>query len=176
MKKTITIATPLRLDCGVEIKNRLYKSAMSEQLADKHHNPGTELSRLYKTWAEGGIGISVTGNIMVDRRALGEPKNVVLDEESDQALFNAWAEAATVNNTHAWMQLNHPGKQSPRFLSKTPVAPSAVPLELGINSVFNMPRALTEPEILEIISKFAGCAGLAKKSGFTGVQIQKSHE
>jgi len=175
MTETIDISTPLSLSGGIEIKNRLYKSAMSEQLGDSRHNPGVELARLYNTWSQGGIGISITGNVLIDRNALGEPKNVVLDEQSDLEQFRDWAEAASQNNTHVWMQLNHPGKQSPNFLSKTPVAPSAVPLEVDIKSVFNLPRALTEPEIFDIITKFATSARLAKETGFSGVQIHCAH-
>ena len=174
-KKTIDITTPLQLSGVMEIKNRIFKAAMSEQLAGRNHNPGTELFRLYKTWAEGGLGIAITGNVMVDRNALGEPRNVVLDEMSDLDQFKAWGEAASGNGTHVWMQLNHPGKQSPKFLSKTPVAPSAVPLEVDIKSVFNMPRALTESEIYEIIDQFATSAELAKMAGFSGVQIHCAH-
>ncbi len=175
MTNKINIATLLNLNRGAEIKNRLFKSAMSEQLGTKDHNPGKELPELYKTWANGGIGVSVTGNVMVDRNALGEPRNVVLDNQSNLDLFKAWAEAGTGNNTHLWMQINHPGKQSPGFLSKVPVAPSAIPLEGGLKSAFNTPRALTEGEIFTIIGKFATSAGLAKKAGFTGVQIHCAH-
>ena len=175
MKKAIDISIPLKLAGEVEIKNRIFKAAMSEQLGDRNHNPGSELLRLYKTWADGGIGIAITGNVMVDRNALGEPKNVVLDEISDLDRFKAWAEAASGNDTHVWMQLNHPGKQSPKFLSKTPVAPSAVPLEVDIKSVFNMPRALADSEIYEIINNFATSAELAKMAGFSGVQIHCAH-
>ena len=88
-----TIAQPLMLPCGVTVRNRLMKSAMSEQLGDKAHNPKSGLETVYRMWAEGGLGISVTGNIMVDRMALGEPANVILDEQSDLASFQRWAEA-----------------------------------------------------------------------------------
>lgn len=172
---TNAISKTLKLACGLQVKNRLLKSAMSEQLGDKNHNPGIELPRLYGVWADGGIVIAVSGNVMIDRSALGEPRNVVLDEKSDLELFKAWAEAGRANDTQIWMQLNHPGKQIPNFLSKEPVAPSAVPLEMGMDSVFNMPRELTEAEILEIIAKFATSAGLAQKAGFSGVQIHCAH-
>lgn len=171
----LTLSTPLELANGVKIKNRLCKAAMSEQLGDKNHNPRRELSKLYKTWSEGGIGISITGNVMVDRNFLGEPNNVVLDKKSDLDLFKNWADAGLKNDTQIWIQLNHPGKQIPNFLSKTPVAPSAVPLETKINSIFNTPRALTEKEILDIIDKFAASAGLAKRAGFSGIQIHCAH-
>jgi 2,4-dienoyl-CoA reductase-like NADH-dependent reductase (Old Yellow Enzyme family) len=165
----------LILKNGSEIKNRLFKSAMSEQLGEKDHNPSDKLFKLYKSWAEGGVGISVTGNVMIDRSALGEPKNVVLDERSDLSKFKLWADAGKNNNTHIWMQLNHPGKQTPMFLSKKPVAPSAIPLEGGLSKAFNTPRELTEDEILGIIEKFANSAKLAKDAGFTGVQIHSAH-
>lgn len=160
---------------GSEIKNRLFKSAMSEQLGEKDHNPSEKLFKLYKSWGEGGVGLSVTGNVMVDRSALGEPRNVVLDEKSDLSKFKLWADAGKTNNTHIWMQLNHPGKQTPMFLSKKPVAPSAIPLEGGLSKAFNTPRELTDEEITGIIEKFANSAGLAKEAGFTGVQIHSAH-
>ena len=173
MKKSLS--DRITLTNGVEIKNRLFKSAMSEQLGDKFHNPTDELVQLYHTWAMGGIGVSVTGNVMVDRTALGEPRNVVLDEKSDLEKFNAWADAGRANHTHLWMQLNHPGKQTPKFLDPEPVAPSPIPLEKGLSKVFNTPRELTEDEIEIIIQQFGVSAGLAKKTGFTGVQIHSAH-
>lgn len=112
---------------------------------------------------------------MIDRDALGEPKNVVLDESSDLTLFRKWAEAGSVNGGQIWMQLNHPGKQIPSYLSKTPVAPSAISLGRGLEKAFNTPRALTETEIQAIISKFAHAAKLAKDTGFHGVQIHGAH-
>lgn len=163
------------LPCGARLDNRILKSAMSEILGTADHAPTPRLARLYKTWAEGGAGLLVTGNVMVDRAALGEPGNVVLEDERHMALFEAWAKAGRREGGHLWMQINHPGKQSPRFLSAEPVAPSAIPLGEGLERAFNPPRALTEPEILDIIQRFATTARLAKKAGFTGVQIHGAH-
>lgn len=160
---------------GVVVKNRFVKSAMSEQLGDKDHNPTQGLANLYRTWAKGGTGLLVTGNVMIDRTALGEPKNVVLDEQSDLSGFKRWAEASQENGTQVWMQLNHPGKQIPKFLNKQPVAPSAIPLGMGLESMFATPRELEESEILAIVEKFATAAKLAKESGFDGVQIHGAH-
>ncbi|MFM2588017.1 NADH:flavin oxidoreductase/NADH oxidase family protein [Vibrio sp. TBV020] len=160
---------------GQVIKNRLFKSAMSEQLGDKHHNPTSGLVTLYQRWAQGGVGLSMTGNIMVDRTALGEPNNVVLDEQSDLAIFKQWAKAGKQNDAQIWAQLNHPGKQIPKFLCAEPVAPSAISLEGGLKKSFNTPRELTENEIYGIINKFALSAKLAKQVGFTGVQIHGAH-
>lgn len=175
MEHTVNIASELKISTSTTSKNRLFKSAMSESLGDRQHNPKEELIQLYSKWANGGIGISVTGNVMVDRTALGEPANVVLDETSDLSAFSRWAQAGTHNDTQLWMQLNHPGKQSPKFLSKEPVAPSAIPLAKGLEKSFATPRELTEEEIIRIIEKFGRSAGLAKQTGFTGVQIHGAH-
>lgn len=126
---SISLSDSFSLPNGQIIKNRLFKSAMSEQLGDKQHNPKPGLATLYQRWAQGGIGLSITGNVMVDRNALGEPNNVVLDEHSDLTQFEAWASAGKQNGSQIWMQLNHPGKQIPKFLCEKPVAPSAISLE-----------------------------------------------
>ncbi len=175
MSHDLSFATPFRLSKGQTLKNRFFKSAMSEQLGDRQHNPTSGLARLYRTWAEGGLGLSVTGNVMIDRTALGEPKNVVLDEQSDLAAFRHWATEGQVNGCQVWMQLNHPGKQIPSYLTKEPVAPSSIALGGGLEYAFNKPRALTEAEILDIIQKFATGARLAKETGFAGVQIHGAH-
>ncbi|WP_434567076.1 NADH:flavin oxidoreductase/NADH oxidase family protein [Vibrio chagasii] len=172
---SISLSDSFSLPNGQIIKNRLFKSAMSEQLGDKQHNPKPGLATLYQRWAQGGIGLSITGNVMVDRNALGEPNNVVLDEHSDLTRFEAWASAGKQNGSQIWMQLNHPGKQIPKFLCDQPVAPSAISLERGLEKGFNTPRALTDSEIHDIINKFALSAKLAKQSGFTGVQIHGAH-
>ncbi|NOR20310.1 MAG: NADH oxidase [Xanthomonadales bacterium] len=169
------LTTTLELAPGTTVKNRLFKSAMSEQLGDRDNAPTGELIRLYRAWAEGGTGLLVTGNVMIDRNALGEPKNVVLDNRSELSVFKRWAEAGTQNDTQLWMQLNHPGKQIPNFLNKEPVAPSAVPLGGGLESTFNCPRELTEQEILQLVERFAWAAARAKECGFTGVQIHSAH-
>lgn len=175
MGENIDLASPFQLPCGVIVPNRFFKSAMSEQLGDYRHNPLPGLAKAYECWARGGVGLNVSGNIMVDRTALGEPKNVVLDEKSDFAAFANWARGATTCGSQFWAQLNHPGKQIPSFLAREPVAPSAVPLGRGLERVFNTPRALEEPEILKIVQRFATAAALAKEAGFTGVQIHGAH-
>ena len=173
--QSVRFDTPLALPRGAVIKNRFFKSAMSEQLGDRRHDPGPGLMTLYGRWAAGGCGLMVTGNVMIDRSALGEPHNVVLDQQSNLPLFEKWAQAGKADAACTWVQLNHPGKQIPKFLSRDPVAPSAVPLGAGLEKVFNVPRALTEREILAIVAKFAGTARLVREAGFDGVQIHGAH-
>jgi 2,4-dienoyl-CoA reductase-like NADH-dependent reductase (Old Yellow Enzyme family) len=172
---TSILAQAIDITPQCKVKNRLFKSAMSEQLASRDNAPTEELFRLYRTWAEGGTGLLVTGNVMIDRTALGEPKNVVLDKQSDLSLFRRWAEAGRQNKTQFWIQLNHPGKQIPNLVNKQPVAPSAIPMENGLESTFNCPRELTGNEILQLIEDFAWAAVQARDCGFNGIQIHAAH-
>ena len=167
--------TKLQLPCGAVIKNRIGKSAMSEILGDRHHQPTEALARLYGRWANGGTGLLITGNVMIDKQALGEPRNVVIDEESDMRMLKKWAESGKQDDTHIWVQLNHPGRQSPSFLSPEPVAPSAVPYQSSLKYAFNTPRELADEEIEGLIQKFAVAAAIVKAAGFTGVQIHGAH-
>lgn len=168
------LAEPLKLRCGAVLPNRLAKSALSEQLGDRRNAPTRDLHELYRTWARGGAGTLITGNVMVDPAALGEPRNVTAT--ADPAGFRAWARAVEGTDTRLWVQLNHPGRQSPRYLSREPVAPSAVPFgSRGIRTAFAVPRALTGEEIEAIIERFAVAARTFVDAGFHGVQIHGAH-
>lgn len=118
----------------------------------------------------------VTGNVMVDSRHLGEPHNVVIEKSNPNlAAFKNWASAKSGSPMKIWMQLNHPGKQIPKFLSDEPVAPSAIALSPPLNKLFAKPRALTSAEIKEIIARFAYAASVARECGFDGVQVHGAH-
>lgn len=175
MQSQQILAQSFTLRNGITIKNRLLKSAMSEALGEHDGAPLTDLATLYGEWANGGIGICVTGNVMIDRRALGEPGNVIIEDENHLDALQNWAKAATQNNTQCWVQLNHPGKQAPKGLNKETVSPSAIPFKKDMQAFFPTPRALTEPEIQDLIQRFANAAAIVKKAGFSGVQIHGAH-
>ncbi|HVU00347.1 MAG TPA: NADH:flavin oxidoreductase/NADH oxidase family protein [Polyangiaceae bacterium] len=167
------LASPLRLPCGVTLPNRLFKSAMTEGLADSADLPTKAHATLYRRWSDGGAGVLVTGNVMVDRRFLERPGNVVLDDRTDLSRFADWVREGTHAGNQLWVQLSHPGRQCTRMVTSEPVAPSEVPLRLG--GLFARPRALTEDEILDVIARFGRAAGRVKSVGFTGVQIHGAH-
>ncbi len=168
-----TIASPLTLPCGAVLPNRIAKAAMTEGLADSRDNPTPELNTLYRTWSEGGAGLLITGNVMVDRRYLERGGNVVLEDDQAMSRLSTWAEAGTKAGNHLWMQINHPGRQCSRLVNSEPLSPSDIQLELVGN--FARPRAMSEDDIQDAIRRFARTAELAKTAGFTGVQIHSAH-
>ncbi|WP_147804663.1 NADH:flavin oxidoreductase/NADH oxidase family protein [Alkalicoccus halolimnae] len=175
MKEHRLLAQPFTFKNKGMIKNRLVKSAMSEGMATKDHLPTKEILRLYEAWARGGTGLIITGNVMINDKALGEPGNIVLADDDHIDLFKRWAKAGTSNDTHLWMQVNHPGKQVLKGVSAEAVAPSAVPFPPKLQRFFPEARALEEEEIEQTIREFAGTAALAERAGFTGVQIHAAH-
>lgn len=170
-----TLDKELVLPNGAVLKNRIGKSAMSEALGTVDNRMTGKLPTLYRRWSDGGAGLLVTGNVMVDRRHLGEPNNVALEDDRDTVLLREWAAAGTAHGTQLWMQVNHPGRQVIRFIDPDPVAPSAVPFRADMKAMFATPRALANAEIEDIIQRFANTAKLAKHAGFQGAQIHGAH-
>lgn len=166
---------PLQLPNGTVIRNRLAKSSMSEALATYDNHVTPQLVQLYRRWAQSGIGMLITGNVMIDRRALGEPGNVVIEDESDLPILKAWAKAVTEQGSALWVQLNHPGKQSPKGLNIANLSPSAVPFRSDMTAFFETPREATPQEIDDIIQRFGQSAAICKKAGFSGIQIHGAH-
>ncbi len=161
------------------VRNRIFKAAMSEVLADIGDNlPNEKHYRLYRRWARGGCGIMLSGNVMIDKSALAEPGNVLLEDKSHFDRFVAWADAVRETaypDTQFWMQLNHPGKQTNKFLTPHPVAPSAIPLRQGLEKMFAPPRAMEGHEIHDAIKRFATASRLSQEAGWDGVQIHCAH-
>ncbi len=172
---TTSLAQPLRLPSGSLLRNRLAKASMSEALGTYDNRPTLGLVTLYRRWAASGIGLILTGNVMIDRRALGEPGNVVIEDEADLPILQQWARAATEQGAAVWVQLNHPGKQSPKGLNERNIAPSAVPFREDMAAFFETPQEATQAEIQDIIERFGRSAAICKKAGFGGIQIHGAH-
>jgi len=174
------LAQSLRLPCGATLPNRLCKSAMTEGLSDARLYANERHNRLYRQWSEGGAGLLITGNVMIDQRVMERPGNVAIDpapafrpgHEGFERL-RAYAKAGTVAGNHLWMQISHAGRQSPWYVARQPLAPSEVQLDLMGN--YRRPRALRGEEILDFIQRYANVARVAREAGFTGVQIHSAH-
>lgn len=150
---------------------------MTEGLAGRLGVPGEELCRLYEIWSDGGAGMLLSGNIMVDRHHLERPGNVVIDRLPDLEMRQAlkrWASSATRKGNHFWAQISHAGRQTQKMVNAKPKAPSAVKLALP-GGQFGEPVELNCGEIEDIISRFGICAAAVKEAGFTGVQVHAAH-
>jgi len=166
------INTKFSLPCGATLKNRLVKSAMTERISNRKFEPTKGHIRLYEDWADTNAGLLITGNVMIDHKHLESAGNVCFEEEMLPQLMR-WAEAGKKSDNHLWVQISHAGRQTNKFNTTRPMAPSEVQLKkIGL---FGKPRAMSEGDIEEVIKGFVKTAKLVKKAGFTGVQVHSAH-
>ena len=173
---TSTLFTYFTLANGQKLKNRMVKAAMEENLATVEHLPGEELKRLYKTWAQGGVGLIITGNVMVDHLAMTGPGGVVLEKDTDLTDFKELAALSKSNGSKIWMQINHPGRQVFKKMGGKVLSPSDVALNMGKHSsMFSTPEPMSEEQIQDVIQRFIITAKKAEQAGFDGVEIHAAH-
>ena len=170
------VFTPFTLPNGNVVKNRIAKAAMEENMADANQLPGCALFTLYRKWAEGGVGLIITGNVMVDHLAMTGPGGLVLEANTPLEPFKKLAAEAKQNNTRLWMQINHPGRQVFKKMGGKVLSPSDIALDMGKHSsLFEKPKAMTEEDINDVIERFVTTASLAQQAGYDGVQIHAAH-
>ena len=146
---------------------------MTEGLATPRGRATAAHERLYATWTRGDAGMLLTGNIMIDGRYLERAGNVVVEDASGLDALKRWTDVVHAGGSQLWGQISHPGRQCPRLVALTPLAPSAVQLDLIGN--FGRPRAALEADIVDIVGRFARTAGVLKEAGFDGVEIHAAH-
>ncbi|MBD2842470.1 NADH:flavin oxidoreductase/NADH oxidase family protein [Erythrobacter rubeus] len=168
---------PLTLPCGAVLPNRIAKGAMTEGMATPDGRPTPELERLYGIWSDGGAGMLLTGNIIIDKDHLERPGNVVIDREPDAdmaARLASWAKAGTRGGNHLWAQISHGGRQTQKIVNPNPKSSSDVALALP-GGQFGKPTPLTKEEIADLVQRWAIAAKACKDAGFTGVQVHAAH-
>ncbi|KAJ3312591.1 hypothetical protein HDV04_002908 [Boothiomyces sp. JEL0838] len=175
------IKEQLKFNCGKIVRNRIVKAATSECYAEPGINAPNGLHfTLYNTWANGGAGMIITGNILVDSHCIENTRNVILtldNYEKHQESFEKFASSInkTGNKPLAIAQLNHAGRQSPIAVTTKPMGPSAVGIGGFIGLFFCKPKEMTIKDIQDVIDNFATSAYLAEKAGFDGVEIHSAY-
>lgn len=156
---------------GMELKNRLVRSATHEAMADDEGFPTDRLFKLYERLSKGGVGLIITGYTYVSRD--GKFKAMLgIDTDEHIPKYKELVNSVHQNGAKIAMQINHCGRQTTEEMTGTqPIAPSAV----FDKSLFVMPREMTETDIERIIEAFAQSARRVKESGFDAVQLHGAH-
>lgn len=157
----------------------------------KNSQPNSNFESAYSQWGTGGWGGILTGNVMIDARYKGDAGDLAIESEPSQRpveLWKAYANAIQKEGTPAFVQLNHPGRQSPLgagsrgFWDKS-IAPSAVGLNIGGNLVarmasgllFGTPREMSIEDIVDVKRRFVEAARFVAEVGFQGVELHAAH-
>ncbi|KAJ3325566.1 hypothetical protein HDV06_003336 [Boothiomyces sp. JEL0866] len=171
----------LKFKCGKTTSNRIVKAATSEWYAEPGINHPNDLHfTLYQTWAKGGAGMIITGNILVDSHCIENNGNVILTQEHYEKNPESYHKfAASIkydrHKTLAIAQLNHAGRQSPISTTTKPMAPSSVAMGGFVGLFFCKPKEMTVEDIEKVVTEFATSAKLADEAGFDGVEIHSAY-
>ena len=159
---------------GVKMRNRIIRSATTLGLADETGRPTDRLVEKYIDLAEGGVGAIITGFVAIQRNGMpGTCNALMIDSDEYIDDYRRVSDIVHKHDTPIFMQLAHAGRQTRSVVTGlATVAPSA------INSRYyneEVPRELTESEILEIIDNFVLAVERAREAGFDGVQLHGAH-
>ncbi|KAJ5934408.1 hypothetical protein N7466_003955 [Penicillium verhagenii] len=173
---------------GRTAPNRFLAGAMSERLAsftladiENRGIPSPELVNVYKNRGTGGIGLNLTGNVMIDPGHLEAAGNTVIPRRSPFSgeRFERFRELAAAGKAAGGLivaQVGHPGRQTPEYLQSNTISASAVPMKTGnLGMTFATPRAATEDDIAGVIDGFAHAAEFLDKAGFDGLELHGAH-
>ncbi len=158
---------------GLELANRLVRSATWEGLADLDGGVNDRLLEIYRLLADGGVGLIITGYISV--RSDGRQCTTQMSAHSDRFLPGLAKLADEVHSRGGKVvgQIVHCGGQATREANdgRDPVAPSAV----SSPGYPEVPRELSTDDIGDIVSRFAQAARRLRETGYDGVQLHGAH-
>jgi 2,4-dienoyl-CoA reductase-like NADH-dependent reductase (Old Yellow Enzyme family) len=163
-----SLFSPLTFAHGPAMKNRL----MLAPLTNTQSHPDGTLSDDEFRWltmrAEGGFGLTMTCAAHVQRIGQGFPGQLGAWSDDHIEGLTRLAAAIKAQGSVAVVQLHHAGMRSPaELIGEAPVCPSD-------NEEFKA-RALTSPEVEQLVADFIAGAVRSQKAGFDGVEIHCAH-
>jgi 2,4-dienoyl-CoA reductase-like NADH-dependent reductase (Old Yellow Enzyme family) len=141
---------------------------MSDSLGDGRGNPTDAQIRLYGRWAQGGVAVSIIGEVQGTPAFPEKPGNLLLGSGSDLQKLKMLANNGVTNGALLWLQLGHAGAMEHPQISIAE-GPSTINIS-GLSCT-----ALTREEVRSLPSEFARTACQAKDLGFGGIQIHAAH-
>ncbi len=159
---------------SLELKNRIVMPAMGCSLAESTGEAGARIIKYYADRARGGAGLIITEITRVDdETGVGTPNQLSVTNTHMIAQLSRLVEAVHAYDTKIFVQLHHPGNQTPSRLigGKQPVSASDVTCRV----IGEQPRALKTEEVEGLVKKFVTGAVIAQKAGLDGVEIHAAH-
>lgn len=159
---------------GINLNNKIIRSATHEGMADAKGLPKESLKKLYLRIAKGGVGAIITGDAGIQQDGKSPWFNMLMVDNDDVIpAFKELTDAVHEYNTPIILQITHCGRQTrSKATGFIPGGPSAKRDKFYSEE---LPRELSEKEIEIIIDNFAIAARRAKDSGFDGVQLHLAH-
>lgn len=158
---------------GVELRNRLVKSAMGEGMATEDGCVTPPLVALYERWARGEVGLAITGMTSVVEGHQMADGELGLFHDKHVAPMRELADAVHRHGGRVFAQLCHAPPQMLRRRAKELGSKSA---SGGLNRTnFLIDKPTPDAEIREVIRAFGRAAKRARRAGLDGVQLHAAH-
>lgn len=158
---------------GVQLKNRIIRSATHDGLADEWGKPTEKLIRRYEHMAKNDVGCIITGYAGVSENGMSPyPAMLKLHNDDNIDSFKELAQAVHKHGTPIVLQIAHCGRQtSSKAIEEQKVAPTAK------RHLFYPDKAkeLDEQGIKAIIDDFVLAAIRAEICGFDAVELHGGH-
>lgn len=160
-----TLLSPISVG-PLTLKNRVVMGSMHTGLEDRFYNYG-KLAAYFAERAKGGVGLSITGGISMNRQGWLLPFGGTLNRYADVYFHRKITSAVHANGGKIAMQMLHSGRYGfhPFVVSssakKSPISPFK-------------PRAMRKSEIESTVRDYAKSARLAQLAGYDGVEIMGS--
>jgi 2,4-dienoyl-CoA reductase (NADPH2) len=163
--------TPLSIG-SITVANRIVFSAHLTNYATQDGLPSDQHAAYYETRAAGGAGLIITEEHSVHPTDWPYEKMIHAFRPDVVGGYRKITEAVHRHGTPILAQINHNGGQASSMYTRLPVwAPSSVPDPL----FREMPKAVEQHEIDEIVESYAIVAARCIEGGFDGVELQCSH-
>ena len=159
---------------NLELKNRIVMPAMGCSLAESTGEAGARMIKYYADRSRGGAGLIITEITRVDdETGVGTPNQLSVTNTHMIAQLSRLVEAVHAYDTKLFVQLHHPGNQTPSRLigGRQPVSASDVTCRV----IGEQPRGMTTEEVEGMVKKFVTGAVIAQKAGVDGVEIHAAH-
>ena len=153
----------------MKLKNRLVMAPMTTISGEADGSFSAQEITYLSQRAKGGIGTIITPACYVHKSGHAFERQVGCHTDELIPSLKECAEAISRYGAASILQIHHGGNAAKEPLSGCrPLAPSAIQNRRGTSE---MPQAMTEDQILMLISSFARSSGRAKQAGFTGIEI-----
>ncbi len=157
---------------SLTIQNRIVFSAHLTNYARQDGKPSDQHAAYYEARAAGGAGLIITEEHSVHPTDWPYEKMIHAFHEDVVPGYRKITEAVHRHGVPILAQINHNGGQASSMYTRLPVwAPSPVPDPL----FREVPKAVEQHEIDEIIESYAVVAARCIEGGFDGVELQCSH-
>lgn len=157
---------------SMKMKNRFFRGALWEELADEKGHMTEELSKIYEELAQGGVSTIITGYAFVTKDEQPNPGMMGIYDDSFIPEYKEFTDKIHKLGANIVMQIVYGGFMTDFNVGERVIwGPSTTQNEV----TGTWSQEMTKEEIKYLVDCFAKAAKRVKESGFDGVEIHAAH-